>query len=1095
MGIPKFARFIITRYPLILKKIREEGDIPEIDNLYLDINGIIHNVSHGNDIITACMNFSSEKIYSDVCITIDKILKLIKPKKLLMISADGVAPRAKMNQQRSRRFRKNVNLTNEEIEILKEKGLNINNQFNSDSISAGTKFMFNLSIYMNKYIEEKKKNDILWKNINILFTGSDVPGEGEHKILEYIRNYKSSKDYIKNTKHCIYGLDADLIMLSLITHEPNFIILREDTFIKKRKEKLIKKYGDDVNNNKNEKDNLYEIILVSVLREYLELEFLEVKPKIKFNFNIERIIDDFVFFCFFIGNDFLPNLNSLDIETGALDYIFAFYKDCLPDLDDYITFHGKINFERAKKIFALLSKQELHSLDVLLDKIKETCKENRIKKNEMLLDKMYKLKKEKLNIKKEKLFNELSKKPIDEIKKFKSERKKKKFESLKNAFKKKMEIIDCKTGKTFEEQLDDYLTKKNDENMKKMKIITNTLVSLFDSDDEGKNSNINNEQKPKIINENSTIEEIFDEAEKYYKYIKEENYYSDFNVNDINDSDVSTIDEKELEIEVKKEEEKNEINQLNYEEKSEDLNQQFFETLVKYYVNDINKAKEFYYKEKLHFDITTEEGKKEKEKMFNKYLEGLQWVLYYYYRGIKSWKWYYPYHYAPMISDFDSITYNNDLDNIFLNDNTSPFNPFQSLLFILPKSSFNLLPKCYENILNEIPELYPETFSIDYNGKRTSWESIVILPFLDEKLIIDLEKKYRNLNPDEEIYDKWGESYYYSSNGNKEVYKFYRDINTLLKSNYEFKKIDYSFPTLKSVQFDFSVDYQKIYYGKNFKKSKRILIHPQIQLANFNKELIDKYLHWKNLFVNYPFKSFAKIIGFVYNKTYYYLFKDSLYIDPNFKFFLDLPEKIYNDYYKKGIALMKPDLLCNVVLFKGFSKQNGKKIRIYDEQNSMYIPFETTSFNWITNEYSLYKDHFFKIDSEKVNSGEQKQKFIKGSKKVVEVEVTDDNFKMLILKPNKSDGNENKNNFETNKILSKKVVINKKFKGWPEGIEIDDNSNKISFQQSNINVSEYRENRLFQNENIQYHQLYYYSGQDCQNDLIKNNSNIIFKKI
>ena len=230
MGIPKFARFIMTRYPLILKKIREEGDIPEIDNLYLDINGIIHNVSHGNDIITACMNFSSEKIYSDVCITIDKILKLIKPKKLLMISADGVAPRAKMNQQRSRRFRKKVTLTNEEKEILKEKGLDENNLFNSDSISAGTKFMFDLSIYMNKYIEDKKKNDILWKNINVLFTGSDVPGEGEHKILEYIRNYKSSKDYIKNTKHCIYGLDADLIMLSLITHEPNFIILREDTF-------------------------------------------------------------------------------------------------------------------------------------------------------------------------------------------------------------------------------------------------------------------------------------------------------------------------------------------------------------------------------------------------------------------------------------------------------------------------------------------------------------------------------------------------------------------------------------------------------------------------------------------------------------------------------------------------------------------------------------------------------------------------------------------------------------------------------------------------------------------------------------------------
>jgi len=258
MGIPKFARFIMTRYPLILKKIREEGDIPEIDNLYLDINGIIHNVSHGNDLVTSYMNFPNEKIYSDVCITIDKIFRLIKPKKLLMISAYGVAPRAKMNQQRSRRFRKKVTLTNEEKEILKEKGLDENNLFNSDSISAGTKFMFDLSIYMNKYIEDKKKNDILWKNINVLFTGSDVPGEGEHKILEYIRNYKSSNEYVKNTKHCIYGLDADLIMLSLITHEPNFIILREDTFLKKKE--------------KNYKKNMGKIIIMEIVKKiYMKL--------------------------------------------------------------------------------------------------------------------------------------------------------------------------------------------------------------------------------------------------------------------------------------------------------------------------------------------------------------------------------------------------------------------------------------------------------------------------------------------------------------------------------------------------------------------------------------------------------------------------------------------------------------------------------------------------------------------------------------------------------------------------------------------------------------------------------------------------------
>ena len=184
MGIPKFAYFISQRYPLIVKKIKEKVDVPEIDNFYLDLNSVIHNVSHGNSILISCQKRSYEDIYADTCDTIDKLFQIIKPKNLLFISIDGVAPRSKMNQQRIRRYRKNTNMTMEELEIIKEKGIDINNQFNSDAISPGTRFMFDLTQYIKNYIIKKKKSDKNWAKIEIILTGADVPGEGEHKILE-----------------------------------------------------------------------------------------------------------------------------------------------------------------------------------------------------------------------------------------------------------------------------------------------------------------------------------------------------------------------------------------------------------------------------------------------------------------------------------------------------------------------------------------------------------------------------------------------------------------------------------------------------------------------------------------------------------------------------------------------------------------------------------------------------------------------------------------------------------------------------------------------------------------------------------------------
>lgn len=86
-----------------MSEVVKDYQIPEFDNLYLDMNGIIHNCSHPND-DDPHFRITEEKIIADIFHYIEVLFRMIQPRKVFFMAIDGVAPRAKMNQQRGRRF-------------------------------------------------------------------------------------------------------------------------------------------------------------------------------------------------------------------------------------------------------------------------------------------------------------------------------------------------------------------------------------------------------------------------------------------------------------------------------------------------------------------------------------------------------------------------------------------------------------------------------------------------------------------------------------------------------------------------------------------------------------------------------------------------------------------------------------------------------------------------------------------------------------------------------------------------------------------------------------------------------------------------------
>ena len=181
-------------------------------------------------------------------------------------------------------------------------------------------------------------------------------------------------------------------------------------------------------------------------------------------------------------------------------------------------------------------------------------------------------------------------------------------------------------------------------------------------------------------------------------------------------------------------------------------NHKFMREFTQTYKTDASGAKRNYYLEKLKFDVKEPKGKRALHKMLYRYLEGLQWVLFYYYKGAQHWRWYYPYHYAPMISDLGTNIVADFLNgetaitefktDSHCNENKKPYTPFQQLLCILPvKSLKQFVPAEYVTLAEGcLQEFFPADFDIDLNGRTLPWEAAILIPFADEEKFVEAEQ-------------------------------------------------------------------------------------------------------------------------------------------------------------------------------------------------------------------------------------------------------------------------------------------------------------------------------------------------------------------
>ena len=297
MGIPHYFYIITKNYPGVIHTTKPTS----CNHYFLDFNGLIHHASHDiienyktvseidkdlleKDILESCWKYLNE------CVTKSN------PTSMVHICIDGVAPIAKMNQQRKRRF----------LSVFQNKLKCQKSIWDTNAISPGTQFMLKLKAFMSSKIRENHSKRIYF------LSGADDPGEGEHKIMARIASLSKDENVY------IYGLDADLIMLSLLSHHPHIYLMREPQHS-----------GAQLNiHSDNTEDGFIYLDIhafrVALLQELymtykwpIDVEFKDDPYSVTAN----NCIETYIVLCFLLGNDFLPHIGCLSLKKHGHNHI------------------------------------------------------------------------------------------------------------------------------------------------------------------------------------------------------------------------------------------------------------------------------------------------------------------------------------------------------------------------------------------------------------------------------------------------------------------------------------------------------------------------------------------------------------------------------------------------------------------------------------------------------------------------------------------------------------------------------------------------------------------------------------------------------